>query len=657
MADSLTDRAPAHWTTRRQSMTGLAVIDGKSFRFCGRTRPGAPDWHHHGEPQAMVQQSVAVLPTTSRYVFEAGGVELAVAFATPLLIDNLDILSRPVSYVDFTLRSLDGKEHRAALYFDVSAELAVDSVDQRVQWGCRTLGEGTETLYAGTWEQNILGRRGDDLRIDWGYVHLAAPGSTDRAAGNSAPIVEAFLAGRALETKPSANRGVPVRDNWPVLACVFDLGTLSPDPSAAASRFLAVGYEDIYSVEYLGDRLKAYCFRNGMSFDGVLSLALKEHSAVLDACARQDASLLKDAEAAGGKTYAELCALAYRQAIAAHALVADVNGDVLFFSKECFSNGCMATVDVTYPSAPLFLAYNPELLKGMLRPILRYAAGPAWPFPYAPHDMGVYPRANGQAYGATPSGFDESRQMPVEECGNMLILMAAVARLEGNPSFSLPHWELLEAWAAYLKEKGYDPESQLCTDDFSGHLAHNANLSVKAIVALAAFGDLCAQRGLGAEAEEYRAAARDFAQRWEEKALDQGFYRLAFDKPGSWSLKYNLIWDLLLGYGLFGDAVYARETAHYAAKLERYGVPLDSRDSFTKSDWLVWAACLSDDRSYFSALIGSLWKFLDETPDRTPFCDWYGTTDAVERSFHHRSVVGGVFMKVLKEKMKSPALG
>jgi hypothetical protein len=69
---------------------------------------------------------------------------------------------------------------------------------------------------------------------------------------------------------------------------------------------------------------------------------------------------------------------------AAHKLVYDENGDVLYISKECFSNGCAATVDVSYPSIPLFLCYNPELVRGMMRPIFRFARTDEWEFDFSP---------------------------------------------------------------------------------------------------------------------------------------------------------------------------------------------------------------------------------------------------------------------------------
>ncbi|RYZ59327.1 MAG: DUF4965 domain-containing protein, partial [Proteobacteria bacterium] len=323
------------------------------------------------------------------------------------------------------------------------------------------------------------------------------------------------------------------------------------------------------------------------------------------------------------------------------------NGQPLYFSKENYSNGCIATVDILYPSAPQMLLLSPTLMKATLEPVLAYSASGRWKFPFAPHDLGTYPLANGQVYGGGER--TEDNQMPVEESGNMILILGALAKIEGNADYAGRYWPIISKWAQYLADKGFDPESQLSTDDFAGHLAHNVNLSAKAIEALGAYAMLADMRGLAAEHAKYRKLAQSFADRWVVEAKDGDHYKLAFDKPGTWSQKYNLVWDRLLGLNLFPTHVARTELDYYKTKLNAYGLPLDSRRDYTKLDWIVWTATLTPDRKDFDALVAPIVKWLNDTPQRVPMGDWFRTETADKEGFQARSVVGGVFIKMLDD--------
>ncbi len=379
--------------------------------------------------------------------------------------------------------------------------------------------------------------------------------------------------------------------------------------------------------------------------------AWRDREEIARRCAAFDKELMADLEVVGGAKYARLCALAHRQCLAAHKLVADLDGTPLYFSKENFSNGCIATVDVTYPSAPFFLLLSPALLRAQRVPILQYASMPRWRWPYAPHDIGTYPLANGQVYGGGER--TEAARMPVEECGNMLLLVAAMVEAQEDLDLAREYRGLLRKWAEYLLDKGYDPENQLCTDDFAGHLAHNCNLSLKAILAMGAYAKLWGRLGDDKEAKRFRAAAEKAAKRWVKDAATGDHYRLAFDRPESWSQKYNLVWDALLGLNLFPAKVAEAEVAHYRRIQSPLGLPLDSRRTYTKLDWTVWSAGLTDDRGDFEALVDPLFEWANTTPTRVPLTDWYETGDGKRVGFQARSVVGGMFIRMLYDAKRT----
>ncbi len=665
-SDRLTDDSTRHWTGARHALTGLARIDGRTWRFMGATprqgaaQNGTAQNQNNGtavaatnDAPAMTQTSLDITPTRTIYQFAAGGAQLTLTFTSPLLPANLDVLARPVTYITFDVRSLDGAPHQVALYFDASSQLAVNTPDQAVTWGRSRLNgtsatnaaAGLDVLRVGTQDQPILQKSGDNLRIDWGYLLLGVPrtGRTATAIGGNTGA--AFAATGALPTTDDVRQPRPAGDDEPRLACTFDLGAVG---AATVSRHLLLAYDDLYSLQLMRSRLRPFWRRTGMDASGLLRVAERDYPRLLRRCAAFDAEVIADAQRLGGDAYARLATLAYRQTIAAHKLAADTNGSPVFLSKENFSNGSIGTVDVTYPSAPFFLLFSPTLLKAQLAPVLDYASTPRWKFPFAPHDLGTYPKANGQTYGGGERS--EENQMPVEESGNMLIMLGALAQIEGNAQFSQRYFPLLTRWANYLRDKGMDPENQLSTDDFAGHLAHNTNLSIKAIVALGCYARLCDMTGRVAEATRYRNIARDMAVRWAPMADDGDHYRLAFDRPGTWSQKYNLVWDKLLGLNLFPAEVARRELAFYAIRQNAFGLPLDNRRGYTKLDWIVWTATLSPTRAGFESFITPLDRFIQATPDRVPLTDWFETENARKTGFQARSVVGGVFIKFLDDR-------
>ena len=394
-----------------------------------------------------VQKSVDVLATSSYYTFACGPVELDIVFTAPQLIDDLDLLSTPINYVSYRVRSLDKKEHDVQFYIETTPELTINESNQPTI--ARTLSKnGISYVEAGSIDQPICDRKGDLICADWGYVYLGSVNGAGKSIslGDYSGMKEAFVKNGTLAS--SKTKWITRREeNTPAMAYVHNFGTVTKD---GKDGFLMIGYDDIYSIEYMYEKRMGYWKHDGKVtiFDAFEKLR-DNYLSIMERCRALDELIYNDAEKAGGKKYAEICSVSYRQVMSAHKLFTDKEGNLLWFSKENNSNGCVNTVDLTYPSAPLFLVYNPELVKAMMTSIFEYSASGRWNKPFAAHDLGTYPIANGQVYGG---------DMPIEESGNMVILAAALAKVEGNADYAKKYWDILTIWTNYLVEYGQGPE-------------------------------------------------------------------------------------------------------------------------------------------------------------------------------------------------------
>ena len=618
-SNRLTDENTVHWTGRPNVISGVATIDGKSYRLISKADDSIP---------AMKQVSADCNAFSTTYVFEESGVRLTLVFTSPILLNDFYLLTRPVSYLEIRKEITDHKKHDVSVKIAVSEQICTNlTKSEPVECEILELGN-LNSAKIGTVAQNVIPCSGDDHRISWGYFYLTTEGEASYKIGEGDELTY-------------------------VCAEIKDL---------KKSTLLTFAYDDIESLEYFHARLKTYWNNDGALITDEIAKAHSDYKTTLKRCNEFADRMFIDAVRAGGEKYAEILELAYRQTVAAHKLAIDENGEIIFVSKECYSNGCAATVDVSYPSIPLFLLYNPELVKGMMRPIYKYTRSDAWEFDFAPHDAGRYPILNGQVYGLIPETgkLRYEKQMPVEECGNMLVMEAAVALATKSTAFANEHFDILEDWVKYLIDNGRDPENQLCTDDFAGHLAHNCNLSLKAIMGIAGLGIIYGMNGKKREERKYLKLAKDMALDWAERASNgDGSYKLAFDKPDTFSMKYNIVWDKLFGTNLMPRNVIESEFASYAKHVNAYGLPLDSREDYTKSDWLVWTATLTSDRDAFEAFVEPLWRFFNDSPSRVPMTDWYFTTTGehrhylvgdIDKSFRNRTVQGGLYIKLLEYK-------
>lgn len=633
-SDNPTQSHVAFWHGEPKPVVGTVTIDGVKHRFLGI-----------GDGDALPLARTEITALGTKYVFERDDFVFSAEFVSPLLPDDLDLLSLPIAFVNYTFT--------AALPHDVTVELAMEErccfdtcfreertdetrVNRFDLRGCRAVSIGLLRQYP-------LSNSMDEVGADWGYYYLC---------GENAGCCEAD--GR----------------RWIFAHNVHN-------EACGGNGYITVAFDDVISIFYFGQYLNGYWQQGGKTIFDAIERAVAEHDAICKKCAEFDERVRADAEFFG-EDYLLVLYASIRQSLAAHKLVRDADGNVLFLSKECNSDGCIATVDVSYPSVPMYLLYNPLLVKGMLLPIFKYARTATWRYDFAPHDVGIYPYCLGQYYAvknqaecsqllvkdwhkpevlpfyyqmpADHDMFDDNRQMPVEESSNMIIMSYLYYCVSGDRQLLADNADLLGKWVKYLVEFGILPASQLCTDDFAGHLDKNANLAVKAIEGIYCFGKILESLGDKDGAETYLRLARDYAAEWKELYSADGHTVLAHGNNDSYSMKYNMAIDSLLDGGLFADVIPA-ELRYYDTVAQRYGVQLDSRNTYVKTDWMLWVASMGDvaETDKYAAYIV---RFFADTPQRVPCSDWIDAKEPKYYTFRNRTVVGGHFFPVLKRKWR-----
>ena len=437
------------------------------------------------------------------------------------------------------------------------------------------------------------------------------------------------------------------------------------------------------------------------------------------------AQLAIDAWKSGAADYVDIVALSARQVIGATSFSGTPDDPILFL-KEISSNGNFQTVDVIFPAFPFFLYTNPKWLIFLLEPLIEHQLSGQYPNTYSMHDLGArFPNATGHS-----DGYDE--YMPVEECGDMLLMALAVVnsmrwdvpvarpsadvatrdhliQQEVEDGFFPLHYGqnqamsyldenvgngdeglelakkwvkrsylLLKQWTGYLVDFSLEPGNQLSTDDFAGWLALQTNLALKGIIGIRAMAELAKLSGCDEDAEIYMNISTTYISRWEELGIsrDKTHAKLAYDWYGSWTTIYNLYTDSLLCFhlppekldasvglrhgsddqkplkppgsnagGFVPKHIYKLESDWYHAVRQKYGLPLDSRHLYTKTDWEFFAMAVAAP-SVRAEILQSVAQWVNETVTDRPFTDLHMTEGRGEfpgPNFFARPVVGGHF--------------
>lgn len=653
--------SPQFWQGSATGMAGIIRIDGTSYLFMGDAKLvlEVPDGSHgkphtvQDFPRALDQVGLDVTPTRSRFELQGGGVGLIVEFLSPVEPGDLKRQSIPMSYVTVKARSIDGRPHAVQVYMDITGGWASGEHERYITWRpVRTQGMQAWTV-ALEKPQPLAEQK---QMAAWGSVVWATAQRTGltHASGEDVRVRGHFVDhGKLDDSDDTDYRAIGTRN--PVFGFSVDLGRLEATP--VVTRFI-IGQVRTPAVSYLGKPLQPLWTRYFGQWQDMLAFFHADADAAAQRALALDARITRDALAAGGSSYAGLCTLALRQAYGGTELVLGPDGEPWAMLKEISSDGNVSTVDVLYPSSPAWMYLDPGYLRLLLAPLLAYAETGGWPEPFAEHDLGsAYPNASGHNDG-------KEENMPVEESGNMLIMVAAYLRrspARAAAAFAGKHYRILKQWADYLTRNLPDPGFQNQTDDFAGSIAHSVNLAIKGIVAVAAMGQIAAAANHPDDAARYPRLAREYAAYWTRHAQDPSgrHLDLTYDGKGggdgTWGTAYNAFADRLLDTRLVPESVRREQAAWYARMGNAFGLPLQVPHSYAKSDWQLFTAAWLSDFPVKQQLIDRVYAYANATPDRVPFSDLYSTVTARRVQFKARPVQGGIFAPLAVRAMEQAA--
>ncbi|KAF2873756.1 hypothetical protein BDV95DRAFT_593074 [Massariosphaeria phaeospora] len=635
---------PTFYTGQITGWTGLVRVDGKTFTWMGLPK----------DIEAAYQVAFEYTSTKSIFTIEVDHkVQLKATFLSPLTPNDLKRQSLIFSYLQVEVSSLDGANHDVQLYTDISAEWVSGDLNAVAQWDFGTAGD---ISYHKIWKQNqqLFNEVGD--RAEWGNFYYATDSQLyhlSHQSGSDLDVRRQFTREGKLTNSADTNYRA-IRSDWPVFGYAVELGSVGASPT---STVFSMGLCQDEAMQFLGKDGLTNLHSLWKSYfpDDVAALSFfhKDFPESNKLSSDLDAKIFGDSTNKAGDDYAILTSLAARQAFAGTQLVGTEQKPFLFL-KEISSNGNTQTIDVIFPASPIFYYTNPELVRMMLDPHFDNQESGHYPHKWAIHDLGAhYPNATGHE-----DGGDE--HMPIEECGNLLIMVLAYVQRSGNNDYIKQHYAILKQWADFLVTDSLYPAYQLSTDDFAGHMVNQTNLALKGMIGLEAMSKISTIAGQDADAKYFTDKAHDYITQWQDLAINKG------DNPphtilnyGNWSshgLLYNLYSDKLLNTNLVPQSVYDMQSAFYPTVNQKYGVPLDTRHPYqTKGDWEIFCAAVASEQTR-DMFIADLAKWVNETPTSRPFIDLYDTNsgkhvDAVFGDVHMvflaRPVMGGMFAALI----------
>ncbi|KAJ5925020.1 hypothetical protein N7454_007659 [Penicillium verhagenii] len=593
------------WAGQELGWSVIVRVDGVAYSLMG-----VPDLKASRINPATVRHT-EFTATHSLFELKAGPVFFTLDFFSPVSPSNYLRQSLPFSYL--TVQVKESRGHNIQIYSDIDGRWtgreghSVRDFEQHGDLAFHSLLVRNAATYT---EEN-------DMAL-WGQIILASrPGnvsSLSSLAGEPRAVRGHFL------NRGDLSQGHSVWSHGSVIAHAHNLGAVSGE----ASVTFAVGYERQEAINYLGEAYTGFYRAEYPTTHEALSFFFNDYEDAYWESLEFDRELEATATASAGPKYADIVALSTRQAYGGIDLTISNKSldtdDVLAFIKELSSDGNINTIDIIMPAFPIYWTLDPDWIRLLLEPIMRYIDAGRWHLPYAIHDLGThYPHAIGH-------DDQKAEEMPIEESGNLLILALAYTRATGDTEWSEQYADIFQKYADYLIDNSINMANQLSSNDAAGPLPNETNLAIKATVGIKAFGELSGNTYYSQTGDEY--ADLFFTQGLGTDEEQTHFVLEYPDFPQSWKTPYNIYPDVLLELETFPRAAYEMSNTFFSTSVRgEYGVPLDNRQDWAKSDWNMWLAGTFDDDTR-DEFVDDLWAFMTNGKHHWPFSDRYIATSA-----------------------------
>jgi hypothetical protein len=583
-ATDLTATTPQFWYGSNRGFAGLARIDGQVYAWAGQPEVNG------AAATPLTQTSLQVTATRSIFTLNAGGAELTAEWLSPIEPGDLKRESVPFTLLTLSVRVIDGARHDVQVYADITGEWASSDEPGVITWDATTTGSNR---YWSAQMQTQDPLTENTQMANWGSAIWGSPLAKNLTyqSGYAADIRNQFAtAGSLADTNDTDYRAI--NDNQPVFAFTTDLGTVTGHGGQSV-RF-TIGHVRTPLISYGPDAtpILPWWTTYWPDWTAMADDFLADASAARSRALALDRKIEIAATEAAGPGYSAMCALAARQCYGGMEVAIGPEGRPWVLGKEISSDGDVNSVDIFDQAYLMWLWLDPDFVPLEMEPILTWCASAGWQedclwadipswedsqTKYCVHDLGVYPVAAGRAPG-------NGEQMPIEESAGMLIMAASYARKVGAATARpfLQRWQLLwTQWAEYLLTQVPTPATQLTTDDWvpvCRRPTGGVNLGIKAIVGLAAAGQIAEIIGDTANAAKWSQAAKDNVEPWATLSLDPSgqYLNLEQGAAGTWTTVYNAYYEQVIGEQLVPESVKALQASFYLTQLAPYGMPMQT---------------------------------------------------------------------------------